>query len=99
MEEEIAHAPKDPDLLAQRLRTARRLPMPVILTLTGKTLIRGSEAVGGAVLLRSTDGRRNAHAISQLEDNELDFWIRLSGDRDRYELKSNRKRVTIRSSL
>ena len=98
MEEEIAHAPKDPDLLAQRLRNSAASPAD-----SGGDLdadwedvnAAGSEAVGGdSPTPDQSVVEENARAIGvSFEDNEeLDFLDKIvRRDRDRYELEEQSK--------
>src|SRR3982750_314330 len=90
MEEEIAHAPKDPDLLAQRLRNRAASPADA-----GGDLAAGSEAVGGdSPTPDQSMVEENAHAIGvNFEDNEeLDFLDKIERrDRDRFELEQQSK--------
>ena len=98
MEEEIAHAPKDPDLLAQRLRNNAASPAD-----SGGDLdadwedvnTAGSEAVGGdSPTPDQSIVEENARAIGiNFEDNEeLDFLDKIERrDRDRYELEEQSK--------
>ena len=98
MEEEIAHAPKDPDLLAQRLRNNAASPAD-----SGGDIdadwedvnTAGSEAVGGdSPTPDQSVVEENARAIGvSFEDNEeLDFLGKIERrDRDRYELEEQSK--------
>src|SRR5258708_3004117 len=98
MEEEIAHAPKDPELLAQRLHNntaaspqhAAGNIHPPCYHLNE----RGSESVAGASTTpeQSIVGA-NAQAMGiNFEDNEeLDFDKIERRDRDRYELEEQSK--------
>jgi hypothetical protein len=98
MEEEIAHAPKDPDLLAQRLRNRSASPAD-----SGGDLDAdwedvnesGSESVGGdSPTPDQSIVEENAKALGvSFEDNEeLDFLDKIERrDRDRYELEQQSK--------
>jgi len=98
MEEEIAHAPKDPDLLAQRLRNRAASPADAGGDLDADwedVNSSGSEAVGGdSPTPDQSMVEENAHAIGvNFEDNEeLDFLDKIERrDRDRYELEEQSK--------
>jgi Family of unknown function (DUF6335) len=98
MEEEISHAPKDPDLLAQRLRNSAASPAD-----SGGDLDAdwedvnqtGSEAVGGdSPTPDQSIVEENARAMGvSFEDNEeLDFLKKIERrDRDRFELEQQSK--------
>jgi len=98
MEEEIAHAPKDPDLLAQRLRNRAASPADAGGDLDADwedVNSSGSEAVGGdSPTPDQSMVEENAHAIGvNFEDNEeLDFLDKIERrDRDRFELEQQSK--------
>ena len=98
MEEEIAHAPKDPELLAQRLRNNAASPADAGGDLDADwedVNAAGSEAVGGdSPTPDQSMVEENAHAIGvNFEDNEeLDFLDKIERrDRDRYELEEQSK--------
>src|SRR5438132_6523740 len=98
MEEEIAHAPKDPDLLAQRLRNTAASPADAGGDLdadwedvneTGSETFAGDSPTPDQSMVEE-----NAKAMGvSLEDNEeLDFIGKLERrDRDRYELEEQSK--------
>lgn len=98
MEEEISHAPKDPDLLAQRLRNTAASPQD-----SGGDVDAdwedvnqtGSEAVAGdSPTPDQSNVEENARAVGvSFEDNEeLDFLDKIERrDRDRYELEEQSK--------
>ena len=98
MEEEIAHAPKDPDLLAQRLRNSAASPED-----SGGDLdadwedvnTAGSESIAGDNPTPDQSlVEENAKAIGvSFEDNEeLDFLDKIEKrDRDRFELEEQSK--------
>ncbi len=98
MEEEISHAPKDPELLAHRLRNNAASPAD-----SGGDLDAdwedvnesGSEAVGGdSPTPDQSLVEENAKALGvSFEDNEeLDFLDKIERrDRDRYELEEQSK--------
>jgi Family of unknown function (DUF6335) len=98
MEDEIAHAPKDPELLAQRLRNTAASPQD-----TGGDLDAdwedvnesGSETFAGdSPTPDQSIVEENARAIGvSFEDNEeLDFLEKIERrDRDRYELEEQSK--------
>ncbi|PYS36972.1 MAG: hypothetical protein DMF71_19460 [Acidobacteria bacterium] len=98
MEEEIAHAPKDPDLLAQRLRNTAASPES-----SGGDLDAawedvnesGSETFAGdSPTPDQSIVEENARAVGvSFEDNEeLDFLEKIERrDRDRYELEEQSK--------
>ena len=98
MEEEIAHAPKDPDLLAQRLRNNAASPADAGGDLDADwehVNAAGSEVVGGdSPTPDQSNVEENAQAIGvSFEDNEeLDFLDKIERrDRDRYELEEQSK--------
>src|SRR5215510_12777977 len=99
MEEEIAHAPKDPDLLAQRLRNNNAAsPADAGGDLDADwedVNAAGSEAVGGdSPTPDQSVVEENARAIGvSFEDNEeLDFLDKIERrDRKRYELEEQSK--------
>lgn len=98
MEEEIAHAPKDPDLLAQRLRNTAASPQDAGGDLDADwedVNATGSETVGGdSPTPDQSVVEENAAAIGiSFEDNEeLDFLGKIERrDRDRYELEEQSK--------
>lgn len=98
MEEEIAHAPKDPDLLAQRLHNTAASPQDSGGDLdaqwedvnnTGSETFAGDSPTPDQSLVEE-----NARAIGiSFEDNEeLDFLDKVARrDRDRYELEEQSK--------
>jgi len=98
MEEEIAHAPKDPELLAQRLRNSAASPADAGGDLDADwedVNESGSEAVGGdSPTPDQSIVEENARAIGvSFEDNEeLDFLGKIEKrDRKRYELEEQSK--------
>src|SRR5258705_10429538 len=98
MEEEIAHAPKDPDLLAQRLRNRAASPADAGGDLDADwedVNESGSETVGGDNPTPDQSiVEENARAMGvSFEDNEeLDFLDKIEKrDRDRYELDEGSK--------
>jgi hypothetical protein len=98
MEEEIAHAPKDPELLAQRLRNTAASPQDAGGDLDANwedVNETGSEAVGGdSPTPDQSIVEENARAVGvSFEDNEeLDFLDKIERrDRDRYELEEQSK--------
>ena len=98
MEEEIAHAPKDPDRLAQRLRNSAASPADAGGDLDADwedVNETGSEAVGGdSPTPDQSIVEENARAIGvSFEDNEeLDFLDKIERrDRHRYELEEQSK--------
>lgn len=98
MEEEIAHAPKDPELLAQRLRNTAASPRDAGGDLDASwedVNATGSETVGGdSPTPDQSIVEENAQAIGiSFEDNEeLDFLGKIERrDRDRYELEEQSK--------
>ena len=98
MEEEIAHAPKDPDLLAQRLRNPAASPQDAGGDLDADwedVNVAGSEAIGGdSPTPDQSMVEENARAIGvSFEDNEeLDFLEKIEKrDRNRYELEEQSK--------
>ena len=98
MEEEIAHAPKDPDLLAQRLRNNSASPADAGGDIDADwedVNNAGSETIGGdSPTPDQSMVEENAKAMGvSLEDNEeLDFLGKLERrDRDRYELEEQSK--------
>jgi hypothetical protein len=98
MEEEISHAPKDPDLLAQRLRNSAASPADAGGDLDADwedVNESGSEAVGGdSPTPDQSIVEENAKALGvSFEDNEeLDFLDKIERrDRDRYELEEQSK--------
>jgi Family of unknown function (DUF6335) len=98
MEEEIAHAPKDPDLLAQRLRNTAASPQDAGGDLDADwedVNASGSESVGGdSPTPDQSLVEENAKAIGiSFEDNEeLDFLEKIERrDRDRFELEEQSK--------
>lgn len=98
MEEEIAHAPKDPDLLAQRLRNTAASPQESGGDVDANwedVNETGSESVGGdSPTPDQSVVEENARAIGvSFEDNEeLDFLGKIERrDRDRYELEEQSK--------
>jgi hypothetical protein len=96
MEEEIAHAPKDPDQLAHRLRNTAASPAD-----TGGDLDADWEDVSGSETFAGDSPtpdqsmvEENARAIGvSFEDNEeLDFLGKIEKrDRKRYELEEQSK--------
>jgi hypothetical protein len=98
MEEEIAHAPKDPERLAQRLRNSSASPADAGGDLDADwedVNETGSEAVGGdSPTPDQSIVEENARAMGvSFEDNEqLDFLDKIERrDRDRYELEEQSK--------
>ena len=98
MEEEIAHAPKDPELLAQRLRNTAASPQDAGGDLDADwedVNDSGSETIGGdSPTPDQSLVEENAKAIGvSFEDNEeLDFLNKIEKrDRDRYELEEQSK--------
>jgi len=98
MEEEIAHAPKDPDLLAQRLRNTAASPQDAGGDLDADwedVNDSGSETVAGDNPTPDQSiVEENARAMGvNFEDNEeLDFLDKIERrDRDRYELEEQSK--------
>jgi hypothetical protein len=98
MEEEIAHAPKDPELLAQRLRNTAASPQDAGGDLDANwedVNATGSESIGGdSPTPDQSIVEENAKAIGvSFEDNEeLDFLDKIEKrDRDRYELEEQSK--------
>src|ERR1043165_10120730 len=98
MEEEIAHAPKDPELLAQRLRNTAASPQDAGGDLDADwedVNDAGSESIGGdSPTPDQSLVEENAKAIGvSFEDNEeLDFLNKMEKrDRDRYELEDKSK--------
>ena len=99
MEEEIAHAPKDPDLLAQRLlNNTAASPDDAGGDLDADwedVNASGSETVAGdSPTPDQSLVEENAHALGvNFEDNEeLDFLEKIEKrDRDRYELEEQSK--------
>ena len=98
MEEEIAHAPKDPELLAQRLRNTAASPQDAGGDLDADwedVNDAGSESIGGdSPTPDQSLVEENAKAIGvSFEDNEeLDFLDKIEKrDRDRYELEEQSK--------
>ena len=98
MEEEIAHAPKDPELLAQRLRNTAASPQDAGGDVDADwedVNETGSEAVGGdSPTPDQSIVEENARAMGvSFEDNEeLDFLDKIERrDRDRYELEEQSK--------
>jgi hypothetical protein len=99
MEEEIARAPKDPDLLAQRLRNnTAASPRDAGGDLDAaweEVNDSGSESVGGDNPTPDQSMvEENANAVGvNFEDNEeLDFLDKIERrDRDRYELNESSK--------
>src|ERR1041385_735946 len=94
MEEEIAHAPKDPDQLAQRLRNTAASPQDAGGDLDADwedVNDSGEESVGGdSPTPDQSIVEENARAMGvSFEDNEeLDFLDKIKRrDRDRYELE------------
>jgi len=98
MEEEIARAPKDPELLAQRLRNTAASPQDAGGDLdaawedvneTGSETVAGDSPTPDQSLVEE-----NARAVGvSFEDNEeLDFLDKIERrDRDRYELEEQSK--------
>lgn len=98
MEEEIAHAPKDPELLAQRLRNTAASPQDAggdvdanweDVNETGSETVAGDSPTPDQSVVEE-----NARAIGvSFEDNEeLDFLGKIERrDRDRYELEEQSK--------
>jgi hypothetical protein len=98
MEEEIAHAPKDPDLLAQRLRNTAASPADAGGDLDADwedVNESGSETFAGdSPTPDQSMVEENAKAMGvSFEDNEeLDLLEKLERrDRDRYELEEQSK--------
>jgi len=98
MEEEIAHAPKDPELLAQRLRNTAASPQDAGGDLDANwedVNATGSESIGGdSPTPDQSLVEENAKAMGvSFEDNEeLDFLNKIEKrDRDRYELEEQSK--------
>src|SRR5215468_7752477 len=98
MEDEIAHAPKDPELLANRLRNTAASPEDAGGDLDADwedVNATGSEAVGGdSPTPDQSIVEENARALGvTFEDNEeLDFLDKIERrDRDRYELEEQSK--------
>ena len=98
MEEEIAHAPKDPELLAHRLRNSAASPADAGGDLDADwedVNAAGSEVVGGdSPTPDQSVVEENARAIGvSFEDNEeLEFIDKIERrDRDRYELEEQSK--------
>ncbi len=98
MEEEIAHAPKDPDLLAQRLRNTAASPGDAGGDVDADwedVNEAGSETFAGdSPTPDQSMVEENAKAMGvSLEDNEeLDFLGKLERrDRDRFELEEQSK--------
>lgn len=98
MEEEIAHAPRDPELLAQRLRNPAASPLDAGGDLDADwedVNQTGSEAVGGdSPTPDQSLVEENARAIGvTFEDNEeLDFLDKIERrDRKRFELEQQSK--------
>ena len=98
MEEEISHAPKDPDLLAQRLRNTAASPQDAGGDLDADwedVNDSGSESIGGDNPTPDQSVvEENARAVGvSFEDNEeLDFLDKIERrDRDRYELEEQSK--------
>lgn len=98
MEEEIAHAPKDPDLLAQRLRNTAASPADAGGDLDADwedVNDSGSETFAGdSPTPDQSMVEENARAIGvSFEDNEeLDFLGKIEKrDRKRYELEEQSK--------
>jgi len=98
MEDEIAHAPKDPELLAHRLRNTAASPRD-----SGGDLEAEWESVNGtgsetfagdSPTPDQSNVEENAQAVGvSFEDNEeLDFLDKIERrDRDRYELEEQSK--------
>ena len=98
MEEEISHAPKDPELLAQRLRNTAASPQDAGGDVDADwedVNQSGSEAVAGdSPTPDQSNVEENARAVGvSFEDNEeLDFLDKIERrDRDRYELEEQSK--------
>ena len=98
MEEEISHAPKDPELLAQRLRNTAASPQDAGGDLDADwedVNQTGSEAVAGdSPTPDQSIVEENARAVGiSFEDNEeLEFLDKIERrDRDRYELEEQSK--------
>lgn len=98
MEEEIAHAPKDPDLLAHRLQNTAASPQDAGGDLDADwedVNASGSETIGGdSPTPDQSLVEENAKAVGvSFEDNEeLDFLDKIARrDRDRYELEEQSK--------
>ena len=98
MEEEIAHAPKDPELLAQRLRNTAASPQDAGGDVDADwedVNQTGSEAVAGdSPTPDQSIVEENARAVGvSFEDNEeLDFLDKIERrDRDRFELEEQSK--------
>jgi hypothetical protein len=98
MEEEIAHAPKDPELLAQRLRNTAASPQDAGGDLDAAwedVNESGSETFAGdSPTPDQSMVEENARAVGvSFEDNEeLDFLRKIERrDRDRYELEEQSK--------
>lgn len=98
MEAEISHAPKDPELLAHRLRNNAASPADAGGDLDADwedVNESGSEAVGGdSPTPDQSLVEENAKALGvSFEDNEeLDFLDKIERrDRDRYELEEQSK--------
>jgi len=98
MEEEIAHAPKDPDLLAHRLHNTAASPQDAGGDLDASwedVNDSGSESISGhSPTPDQSLVEENARAIGvSFEDNEeLDFLEKIEKrDRDRYELEEQSK--------
>lgn len=98
MEEEIAHAPKDPELLAQRLRNTAASPADAGGDLDADwedVNESGSETFAGdSPTPDQSMVEENAKAMGvSFEDNEeLDFLDKVERrDRDRYELEEQSK--------
>lgn len=98
MEEEIAHAPKDPELLAQRLRNTAASPQDAGGDLDADwedVNNSGSESIAGdSPTPDQSLVEENAKAVGvSFEDNEeLDFLNKIvKRDRDRYELEEQSK--------
>ena len=98
MEEEIAHAPKDPDLLAQRLRNTAASPEDAGGDLDADwedVNTAGSESIAGDNPTPDQSlVEENAKAVGvSFEDNEeLDFLNKIEKrDRDRFELEEQSK--------
>jgi hypothetical protein len=98
MEEEIVHAPKDPDLLAQRLRNTAASPQDAGGDLDADwedVNAAGSESIGGdSPTPDQSIVEENARAIGvSFEDNEeLDVLEKIERrDRDRFELDERSK--------
>ena len=97
MEDEIAHAPKDPELLAHRLRNTAASPDDAggdIDAAWEDVNESGSESFAGdSPTPDQSLVEENAHAMGiNFEDNEeLDFNKLGRRDRDRYELEEQSK--------